>query len=168
MGLHTVLMLKNPLKHEICRSFNKWIIVCTACPHTVALSWQQLQCFSYHTFLDYWSLGVVIMTQLTDGSQVLCGTISSGTFKPGFIVSGPVQVSSMAQVRAALAGSYLLKELKHTTIPIYTSGREFLQEGQLCHLVHKILLKFSIFSLGHTSFCWQEFTAWPSFPFRKD
>lgn len=51
----------------------------------------------------------------------------------------------MAQVRAALAGPYLYKELKHTTMPIYIAGREFLKEGQLWHLVHKILLKISIF-----------------------
>lgn len=74
----------------------------------------------------------------------------------------------MAQVSAALAGPYLIKDLKHTTIQIYITEREFLKEEQLYHLVHRILLKISIFSLGHTSFRWQEFTARPSFPFRED
>lgn len=74
----------------------------------------------------------------------------------------------MAQVSSALAGPYVLKDLKHTTIQIYITEREFLKEEQLYHLAHRILLKISIFSLGRTSFHWQEFTARPSFPFRED
>lgn len=92
------------------------------------------------------------MTKFPDSSNVLCETISSGTFKP---VDLKIQSKCKYQVRLRWAvagrGLSLEKELKHTTIPIFLTKTEFLKEEQFHHLVHKILLKILKFSLGLTS-----------------